>query len=302
VADAPSPKRALQLWAEYLQVARGLSPHTVTNYSRDGAAFMGKKSTIPTERPEVERWLASMNANSPRSNARRLSALRQFYAYALQKGWVAENPTTDIATPKQPQTLPKALTEPQVQALLKAPLGDGPSEVRLRLILHLLYASGVRVSELSNLSLHDVQQAEGPWLRVTGKGSKTRPVPLGPVVQGLLHTYLTEARPRLRGAQGPWLLAGPSGKKPLTRVRIFQLVQDAGRRVGVKVAPHHLRHTFATHLLEGDADLRAVQLMLGHASLNTTQIYTKLNAQRLKGVLEAHHPLSRSQFGKRGKA
>lgn len=303
---APPPRRALQLWQEYLQVGRGLSPNTVASYGRDGRDFLDNASSLPTQREAVEAWLASLKKQSPRSNARRLSAVRQFYGFARQKGWVEIDPTADILAPKQPQNLPKALTERQVQALLAAPLGESPAEVRLRLILHLLYVCGLRVSELASLSLHDVQQAEGPWLRVTGKGSKTRAVPLGPVVQVVLETYLTHARSRLKGAAGPWLLPGPGGKKPLTRVRLFQLVKEAGARVGVKVAPHHLRHSFATHLLEHQADLRAVQLMLGHASLNTTQIYTRLTAQRLQTVLETHHPLGKggsgTRFGKRGRA
>ena len=161
------------------------------------------------------------------------------------------------------------------------------------MLLHLLYVCGLRVSELASLSLHDVQQAEGPWLRVTGKGSKTRAVPLGPVVQGVLEAYLTHARSRLKGAAGPWLLPGPGGKKPLTRVRLFQLVKEAGARVGVKVAPHHLRHSFATHLLHGGADLRTVQELLGHAQLATTQRYL---AHEIGHVLAAHakaHPLGK---------
>ncbi len=260
--------------------------------------LMAGQQAIPTKRQAIEAHFTNLKTASPRSNARRLSALRQFYGYALQKGWIENNPTQDIPAPKLPQSLPKALTTTQVEQLLAAPLGHSPAEVRLRLILFLLYASGMRVSEMAGLTLHDVQQAEGPWLLVTGKGSKTRPVPLGPIGQEMLATYLREARSRLRGAQGPWLLAGPSGKRPLTRNRIFQLVQEAGQRVGVKVAPHHLRHTFATHLLEGNADLRSVQLMLGHASLNTTQIYTKLNTQRLKSALDNHHPLNQAGFGK----
>ncbi|MCA3243895.1 MAG: tyrosine recombinase [Alphaproteobacteria bacterium] len=301
---APAPRRALQLWLEHLQVSRGLSANTVASYGRDGRDFLGNAASLPTDRTAVEAWLTRRQDQSPRSNARRLSALRQFYAYARQKGWVEADPTADLATPKQPQPLPKALSESQMQALLQAPLGDSHTEVRLRLILTLLYVCGLRVSELASLTLHDVQQAEGPWLRVTGKGSKTRAVPLGPVVQEVLQAYLAHARSRLKGASGPWLLPGPGGKRPLTRVRLFQVVKEAGARVGVAVAPHHLRHTFATHLLNHQADLRAVQLMLGHASLNTTQIYTRLTTQRLKDTLETHHPLAQTgrRFGKRGRA
>jgi integrase/recombinase XerD len=153
------------------------------------------------------------------------------------------------------------------------------------------------VSELCDLTLDAVAEGEGVVLRVTGKGSKTRLVPLGEVAAGTLQQYLKDARPKLKGANGPWVFAGPSGQAPLTRVRIFQLLKEAGERVDVKVAPHHLRHTFATHLLQNDADLRAVQLMLGHASLNTTQIYTKVAGERLRETLEKHHPLSAPRRG-----
>ena len=290
------------MWLEYLQVARGLSPHSVAAYGRDLESFFAGQRSIPTQRSAIEKWLATLKRQSPRSNARRLSALRQFYAYALEKGWVTTNPTTLVAAPKLPQSLPKSLSEAEVNALLEAPLGDSAAETRLRLMLHLLYASGLRVSELAGLTVHDVTQSEGPWLRVRGKGSKARQVPLGPVVEDLLEEYLEHARPHLRGASGPWLFSSPGGKRPLTRVRLFQLIKEAGQRVGVKVAPHHLRHTFATHLLTHDADLRSVQLMLGHSSLNTTQIYTKLTTQRLKSALQKHHPLATGQFGKSRKA
>lgn len=294
---APAPARALQLWLEYLQVGRGLSPHTVSSYGRDGRDFLAGKSTIPHTRQAIERWLAGQPKAHPRSVARRLSALRQFYAFALQKAWLTDNPALDIPLPRQPQSLPKALSDDDITRLLKAPLGVTPAMIRLRMILLLLYVCGLRVSELTGLTLHDVQQAEGPWLRVTGKGQKTRAVPLGPVLQEVLEQYLTQGRPHLKGASGPWLLPGPTGKRALTRVRVFQVVRAAGMSVGVKVAPHHLRHTFATHLLEHQADLRAVQLMLGHASLNTTQIYTRLTTGHLQQALQQHHPLARG-FGK----
>lgn len=300
---ALTPKRAVALWAEYLQVARGLSPHTVVAYTHDVTDFFEGKTKLVQPNEAVSAWLKNPKLNA-RSKARHLTALRQFYAYAIEKNWLDADPTEGLLGPKLPQTLPKALSLAEMQRLLESPLGENPSEVRLRLILQLLYVCGLRVSELASLTLHDVGQLEGPWLRITGKGDKTRQVPLGPVAQETLQHYLQYARSRLKGAQGPWLFAGPSGKRPLTRVRLFQLVKEAGLRVGVAVAPHHLRHSFATHLLDGAADLRAVQLMLGHASLNTTQIYTKLTTQRLQEAMR-HHPLAAggkiAPFGKRQK-
>jgi integrase/recombinase XerD len=155
----------------------------------------------------------------------------------------------------------------------------------------------VRVSELTGLTLADVTSGETEsgehFLRITGKGSKTRLVPLGHTTTWLLNHYIGQTRPHFdRNRTSDWLFPSTRAGQGLTRQRIFQLIQKAGENVGVKVAPHHLRHTFATHLLENDADLRAVQLMLGHASLNTTQIYTKVASNTLRGALESFHPLS----------
>ncbi|MBI1309535.1 MAG: tyrosine recombinase [Proteobacteria bacterium] len=310
----------VQAFIEYLAVARGASVHTVAAYGRDVAGFAaflaggkregrgpqnrnqepgsqepGKKIVwAAVGQADVERWLGwlAKDGNGPRSAARKLSAVRQFFSFMLEREWVADDPTEMVPLPKLPSTLPKALSMDEIRRLLDAPLGHAPAEVRLRLMIQLLYATGLRVSELVGLTLDAVEEGEGITLRVVGKGDKTRIVPLGQVAAQTMQAYLREARPRLRGADGRWVFAGPSGKRALTRVRVFQLLKEAGARVGVKVAPHHLRHTFATHLLQNDADLRAVQLMLGHASLNTTQIYTKVAQQRLRETLEKHHPLN----------
>lgn len=299
--ESPVGVAELQAFTEFLTVAKGSSPHTVAAYRSDLEHFLaflqGKHvAALPkVEEGIINAWLSSMAQAglSARSSARRLTALRRFFVFCEERGWVHTNPALPVPLPKLPQTLPKALTEAQVQTLLQAPLGDSPAEVRLRLILQLLYASGVRVSELSRLTLADVEEGEGVVLRVTGKGSKTRLVPLGEVAAHTLTTFLATARPRLRGAHGLYVLAGPTGQA-LTRQRLFQLVKEAGARVGIKVAPHHLRHTFATHLVAHDADLRSVQVMLGHASLNTTQIYTKVAQERLKETLDRYHPLNRA--------
>lgn len=291
-------KAAIPEWGaftEYLAVARGASPHTVAAYGRDVRDFLRfQQGDFKVGQGEMEEWLSALAGDGigPRSAARKLSAVRQFYAFLMERGWVDDDPTELVPLPKLPSTLPKALSGAEVKLLLEAPLGDSPREVRLRLILQLLYATGLRVSELCGLTLDAVADGEGVVLRVTGKGGKTRLVPLGDVAAGTLRGFMAQARPRLKGHQGPWLFAAPNGKRPLTRQRMFQMIKEAGARVGVTVAPHHLRHTFATHLLQNDADLRAVQLMLGHASLNTTQIYTKVAQERLRDVMEKHHPLA----------
>ena len=286
--------KELNAFTEYLTVARGASPHTVSAYGRDVAQFLEHVGGFRVSSSKVESWLAKLAKEGigAKSAARKLSAVRRFYSFLLEREWVSEDPTELVPLPKLPSNLPKALSVEDIRALLNAPLGDSPPEVRLRLILQLLYATGLRVSELCGLTLDAVAEGEGVVLRVLGKGGKTRMVPVGGVASETMQVYLKEARPRLRGAEGQWVFAGPSGKMPLTRVRVFQLMKEAGARVGVKVSPHHLRHTFATHLLQNDADLRAVQLMLGHASLNTTQIYTKVAQARLRETLDKHHPLS----------
>lgn len=296
--------RELQTYVEYLTVAKGASPNTVMAYKRDLREFLTyvEMDSGQVGPKDIERWLGWLakrteSTNGPRSTARKLSAIRGFYTFLRDRGWAQDDPTENIPLPKMPQTLPKALSVADVKKLLLAPLGSSPAEVRLRLMIQLLYATGLRVSEMCSLSLDAVAEGEGVVLRVTGKGSKTRLVPVGEVAAGTLHMYLRDARPKLKGANGPWVFAGPTGQAPLTRVRVFQLLREAGERVEVKVSPHHLRHTFATHLLANDADLRAVQLMLGHASLNTTQIYTKVAGERLRETLDKHHPLSTGRKG-----
>ena len=299
--------RELQTYVEYLTVMKGASPNTVMAYKRDVRDFlnfMACESGAVTA-AGIEKWLGFLakggggrEANGARSTARKLSSVRGFYTYLRDRGWATTDPTEGVPLPKLPQTLPKALSMADVKKLLLAPVGNGPSEVRLKLIIQLLYATGLRVSELVGLTLDAVADGEGVVLRVTGKGGKTRLVPLGEVAAGTLYDYMKNARPKLKGSTGPWLFAGPSGAA-LTRVRVFQLLKEAGARVEVYVAPHHLRHTFATHLLANDADLRAVQLMLGHASLNTTQIYTKVAGERLRETLEKHHPLNMPRKGRK---
>lgn len=293
--------RELQAFVEFLTVMRGASPNTVMAYKRDVRGFLDfvKVDARAVGQREVEKWLGDLargsegrEANGARSTSRKLSAVRGFYTFLRDRGWATEDPTEGVPLPKLPQTLPKALSVAEVKKLLLAPIGNSPAEVRLRLMIQLLYATGLRVSELCGLSLDAVAEGDGVVLRVTGKGGKTRLVPLGEVAAATLYTYMREARPKLKGANGPWLFAGPTGQAALTRVRVFQLLKEAGARVEVNVAPHHLRHTFATHLLQNDADLRAVQLMLGHVSLNTTQIYTKVTGERLKETLDKHHPLN----------
>ena len=193
--------------------------------------------------------------------------------------------------PKLPRTLPKVLTVEEVERLISAPDLSTPQGLRDRAMLETLYATGMRVSELVRLTFAQLNLSAG-FVRVYGKGSKERLVPLGDLAREYLERYLKEARPLLaRGQDSPFIFLNRKGR-PLTRQRFWQIIKDYARMVGItkEISPHVLRHSFATHLLEGGADLRAVQMMLGHASLSTTQIYTHLDLRKLRDLHEKHHP------------
>jgi integrase/recombinase XerD len=293
----PLEKTLVDAYLESLAVGRNLSTHTVAAYKRDLEAFTGfTASALQTTPREVATYMRHVGKHyQARTQARQLSALRGFYRFLLERGDIQEDPTVEQAAPKLPVTLPKALDEKDVKRLLETAQGTKPADLRLRVILHLLYGCGMRVSELANLTIGDVTSGEGQALRVLGKGGKARLVPLGGVAAGTLALYLEQGRAFYLKGESDWLLPGGRPGRPVTRQRIFQLVRQAGLGAGITVAPHHLRHTFATHLLENDADLRAVQQMLGHASLTTTQIYTKVASKQLRQVLESHHPLSKGK-------
>jgi integrase/recombinase XerD len=293
----PLETTLVEAYLESLAVGRNLSKHTVAAYRDDLNAFSDfTSSALRTAPQEVAAYMQQVGKTyKARTQARRLSALRGFYRFLLERGDIREDPTAQQIAPKLPASLPKALDEQAAQRLLRAAAGTKPADLRLRVILHLLYGCGMRVSELANLTVSDITAGEGQALRVLGKGGKARLVPLGAVAAGTLALYMEQGRAFFLKREADWLLPGGRPGRPITRQRIFQLVRQAGVSVGVSVAPHHLRHTFATHLLENDADLRAVQQMLGHASLTTTQIYTKVAGKRLRQVLESHHPLSKGK-------
>ncbi|GAB3362892.1 site-specific tyrosine recombinase XerD [Lysobacter rhizosphaerae] len=282
------------IWAE-----SGLSRQTLDSYRRDleGIArwHEGRGGGLPSaDRATLFDYLAwrSRSGYSPRSNARLLSALRAFFAHRVRSGARADDPTALLDPPRQPRSLPKALGESQIDALLAAPAVDSPLGLRDRAMLELMYACGLRVSELVNLPATAVNLRQGV-LRVTGKGSKERLVPLGEEAQHWLERYLANARPQLAGkhALAPLFLEA-SGDAP-SRQQFWQLVKRYAGVAGIdpaKISPHGLRHSFATHLLNHGADLRALQMLLGHSSLSTTQIYTLVAREQLKQLHAKHHP------------
>jgi len=229
---------------------------------------------------------------APRSNARLLSTLRAFYGQLLRLGAIAVDPAELLDAPRPGRSLPKALSESQVEALLAAPDVDDPAGLRDRAMLELIYATGLRVSELVSLPAAGVNLRQGV-VRVTGKGSKERLVPLGEESQHWLQRYLDLARPRFAGKQTRLpLFLGPRGEA-MSRQQFWATLKALAARAGVDpvlVSPHGLRHSFATHLLNHGADLRALQMLLGHASLSTTQIYTLVATEGLKRLHQRHHP------------
>lgn len=282
----------------YVQVERGLAVNTLVAYRRDlekFAAFCQQRKLAlgRVDRGAVVDFLGWLYRNGldSRSVARTLVTLRNFFRFLRQENVVRHNPTEHIESPRLWKRLPKFLTVEEVEGLLATPDDTTPLGVRDRAMLEVLYATGLRVSELVNLKVSDVQLEAGV-LRCLGKGNKERVVPLGRKATAAVETYLREARPRLarrRSSQHLFVSRRGSG---MTRQNFWRLLRAWARSAGVRtrLSPHVLRHSFATHLLERGADLRSVQLLLGHADISTTQIYTHVAQERLKQVYRSHHP------------
>jgi integrase/recombinase XerD len=282
------------LWAE-----QGLARHSLEAYRRDLsglARWLAPDGALLAEagKAELLGYLGELAASgySPRSSARLLSALRRFFSWQTQCGLRADDPSAGIAAPKPGRPLPKALSESQIEALLAVPDPATTLGLRDKAMLELMYATGLRVSELVGLSTTQVNLRQGV-LRVLGKGSRERLVPMGEEAQHWLERYLAEARPTLAGAQrlDPVFLSQKRGA--LGRQQFWSVVKRHAVAAGIHpdaVSPHRLRHSFATHLLNHGADLRALQMMLGHSSLSTTQIYTLIAREALKRLHATHHP------------
>jgi integrase/recombinase XerD len=289
--------RELPTYLDHLSVERGLSGASVAAYRSDLEAFgrfLASRSLAAskTSRADLGRYLAHLRSRglSSRSTARALSAVRGFYGFAAAHLGFEQDPTADLASPKAGLALPRALSEREVEALLEAPDASGPLGLRDRAMLELLYASGLRVSEIVGLP-KDAPDLEAGILRVRGKGGKERLVPFGKSAARWLARYLDAARPALDAKRSPALFLTARGGA-MTRQRFWQLIDGYGRAAGIRsrLTPHRLRHSFATHLLEHGADLRALQMMLGHADIATTQVYTQVSRGRLRRVYDRYHP------------
>lgn len=292
----PDGDSRLDEYARYLSLERGLSPRTVASYRSDLGAFFAwaaerKLDARAAAREDLDEflWSEKQRGLKPASLFRKIEALKSFFAYETLEDRRAESPAETLRSPRLPARLPKYLTKDEASRLLSAPEGMEYEAVRDRAMLELLYASGLRVSELVGLTPESANLQDG-WLRVRGKGNKERLVPVHARALAALRVYLTERDKRFKNP-GPELFLGRTGRK-LSRVQFWRRLKELGEKAGIKTKlhPHLLRHTFATHLLQGGADLRSVQEMLGHADLATTQIYTHLDSAALKAAHAKHHP------------
>ena len=296
---ASSPEEALRLFLEYLAVEKGLSHNTVSAYGRDVrklADFL-KAGRIALPRVSEDTLVAFVHRESgaglsARSLARLVSALRSFFRFSVLSGFLKKDPSSRLTTPSTWLALPKFLTVAEVEELLRAPDAKKPHGVRDRAMLEVLYGSGLRVSELASLKLAEINRDEG-FLVCRGKGGKERIVPLGRSACDAIGRYLAEVRSPLDpdGAREELFLSRRG--KPFTRQGLWKLLRRHAAKAGLnaaKITPHVLRHSFATHLLERGADLRSVQLMLGHSQITTTQIYTHVSRDRLRRVYDKFHP------------
>lgn len=293
VAGWPSIEQFLDaIWAE-----RGLSANSLESYRFDLQSFAAHQQSeqrlLRATRDELLGFLAAQlkRGKSPKSLSRYLSALRQFYAWLVRTGQRQDDPCALIENPRIGRSLPKALSEAQVEALLQVADTDTPLGLRDQAMLELMYATGLRVSELVNLELAGVNLNQGV-VRVLGKGGKERLVPLGEEAEACLKRYLQEARPVLLGGASCAQLFVTNRKAGLTRQAFWHAIRRHAANAGIHgaISPHMLRHSFATHLLNHGADLRVVQLLLGHSNLSTTQIYTHIARESLKALHARHHP------------
>lgn len=292
------PKALVDRFLDAIWMERGLSENTLGAYRADLLALNQRLAARNVELARAARadvldyiaWRVEAGAK-PRSTARQLSSFRRFYRYLLREGLLSEDPTAQIAMPKIGRALPQSLTEEEVEALLAAPVVGEPLGHRDRAMLEVLYATGVRVSELINLKMSQVNLNQGV-LRIVGKGDRERLIPLGDEAQDWVKEFVNGPRVEiLLERQTEYLFPTRRGDR-MTRQAFWHIIKRYARKAGIKkkLSPHTVRHAFATHLLNNGADLRVVQLLLGHSDVSTTQIYTHVARERMKELHSRHHP------------
>ncbi len=287
----------LDAFIDHLWLEDGLSKNTLESYRLDLTSFANwlpeqGKQLLTVDKADIQQYLAVKFALSkPRSISRLIASLRRFYRFLMRENKISLDPTIQIQSPKLPRSLPKSLNEDEVVALLNAPNLDDPIGLRDRAMLELLYACGLRVSELVGIKSTEVSVSDGV-VRVTGKGSKTRLVPMGEEASDWIARYLNEARPPILDGRLSDALFVTTRGDAMTRQAFWYLIKRYALLAGINkpMSPHVLRHAFATHLLNHGADLRVVQMLLGHADISTTQIYTHVARERLKRLHSMHHP------------
>ena len=291
---------AINDFISMLWIEKGLSENTAEAYRSDltkFSLFLQSNSTFTSDLASVQKedvqaflTLRFEQKLSQRSTSRFLSSSRSFFKYAITKKWRADNPTQGLSNPKLPSYLPSTLTEQQVDQLLSAPSDNDAINARDKAMLEVLYATGIRVSELVNLQINEVSLLQGV-IRVMGKGNKERLVPLGEVAIDCLSSYLKEWRPLLLSKPSNTIFPSKRGTT-MTRQTFWHRIKLHAKQAGIQahLSPHTLRHAFATHLLNHGADLRVVQMLLGHSDLSTTQIYTHVATERLQSLVKNHHP------------
>jgi len=281
----------------HLRLEKGLSNNTIQSYSRDLNRFVeylvqNNISILDTTQAQIQQYLGFLKESlSPRSMGRNLSSIKMFFRFLRIEGKIGHNPSRLVISPKMPKRLPKTFSLEEVERLLASPDPSTDLGLRDQAMLELLYATGLRVSELIGLKVSNLNLEAG-FIRTIGKGAKERMVPVGEKAIEITRFYLSQARQNLlKGRSSPHLFLNARGK-PISRQGFWKIIRKYGIIAGIKneITPHSLRHSFATHLLEGGADLRAVQIMLGHADISTTQIYTHVTGERLKQVHEKYHP------------
>lgn len=307
MARAEDNARLLSSFCEYLKVERGLARLSIQAYAADlrqWNAFLAgrKRAVLQARRQDVRDFLDRLFADCAdgRTVARKLSSLRQLYKFLLLDRHIKHDPTLDVDSPKQWKVLPKSLARADVEALLQRTEISAPGarhgrelDVRNRAIIEVLYAGGLRVSEVAGLRIEDVKLDLG-YALAHGKGDKERIVPLGQAALAAIAEYLSTARSRLAGEKQSAFLFIARGAGKLSRERLWRIVSACSALAGAHASPHMLRHSAATHMVENGADLRTVQTILGHADISTTQVYTHLALDRLKSVYRKHHPRGQS--------
>ena len=299
--------QSVERFLNYLTVERGVSPNTLAAYRNDLGQLAEYLSGRVRDDAKGDPWESvdpktvagyvlhlHDRGYSDTTRARKVASARSFFSFLLEEGIIKQDPTEDLGSPRVGRSLPDALSIEEVASLLEAAMGDSPGAARDYAMLELLYASGIRVSELVNMDVPDMDLERG-FVRCLGKGSKERMIPIHPEAAQTLHAYLSQGRPELaNGKSGRAVFLNRRGER-LTRQGFWLILRGLAKRAGVqrKLSPHTLRHSFATHLLRGGAPLRHVQELLGHASITTTQIYTHLTSEHVRTEYDASHPRAR---------